>query len=1579
MHCFKTFTATMVMRERNGLGQSRVALVVAMLIAGQAFAASPANIPYLKSGEVVPSVPDFTAGDPIGTTHDWNLGPTGARGWMWGWLLRTDLARQIYVTSVAAGSPAASGNTLKAGDVILGINGSQFTSDARIALGNAITEAEKTANSGVLRLTRWRTGVTSTVTINLPVKGDYSVLSPVACAKSTAVMQSACQYIVNKGLTKDIQGYINALGLLATGDAQYATLLRTYARSLTPNTGTGAWNWDPAYMNVFLCEYYLATSDAEVLPEINHLSLFLANGQCMVGSWGHGPAYPNHIIGGYGTLNSVGVVCAISLALAKKCGVNDPVVNQAITKAADFFRRFVGCGTIPYGDHTAPQFHDENGKGSMAAVFYDLIGETEATTHFARMTVASYGLRELGHTGNFWSYVWGPLGAQRTGPDGAAAFLREQYWFYDLERRWDGGFTYQGGADMSGSEHTTPGWDTTGARVLMYAMPLKKLYITGKSPSSAPALTGTNLDKTILSGRDFNPWYAMNKLTRDSYDDLSDAELLARLDTWSCEQRDRAAQALGRRTNPPIADYRNMVKSTNRDTILGGLYGLRYMGTAALPAMADVQPLLTHEDMWTQYQAGKVMCAIGAPARDITASIGFNVASSPTATNDPRQFRQRFATYNLWGNGWLEGSSTGIVNSSAVGDFDPVSLVPAVRKTMRHEHSVPRLFLANWLNQRSFNEITPFLFDILYGVENQAPTAVMWNHESRNTCLDILSRNRFKETVDAAATYVETMKNHGAEYRMGEVMNVLVGFGTEAKRVLPRLYAARTYYLQNWGPGKPYEFPQWAMDEMMLDLNNGITAIENATVTPTDLKTIYDYSISVVKPPSASPNITDVGMPTTLSVTAIQCQDLPISYTWSKLSGPGNVNFGSANAAQTTATFSQVGLYEVRVTISDGIKQIVNDITITVTQGIYEYLGHYKRLPVGNDWHIGWIEFASGKLQWRNQAGVKWNLLASAQSDVLVTDSTCLYGAGLTFTFSRVGGRISQFVFNGDTFVRQSPVAVGASLTTLLDVPLPVTLTASDPQSDPITYTVLIQPAHGTLSGTIPNLTYTPASGYLGTDSFTFKANDTESDSNVATISITVRTNIAPTVNAGPDQGAYLIEGTGSSGPVSGAWFEWDAAKDVAGDATWPSSTANTYTWTFDGGALSPVSVSDARFDKLTKAYALPAAKDVNNTNWDALGSNQSATFEFVVDADTDDGLLFESGGSTGLQFDISGGALRGCIKGGGTFTVSYPLTATDKGRFIHAVFVITISNKFELYVDGVLKQSVAIATTDWSGTDAAGLGNSSSTAPNGNKVDFTGKLALFRYYKAKALSATEVITNFNALSNGVAATVNLDGTVTDPDDTNPAKSWSVASTTPSGLNVQFGNASAVDTTATFTQPGTYTLRLMANDGIAAPVTDDIIITVYNDALPATYATWAFGIFNNNFTDKAIGSDPDGDKRSNLMEFAFGTDPTRMDMGSLAIDGSRHGEPVPVAASGGVFDYYFVRRKDHSTRGSVTYTVCFSDNLTTFYDNSPANTIFVEGPSSSNAAYEVVRVRFPNSLPNGQPARFARLRLDATP
>jgi len=98
----------------------------------------------------------------------------------------------------------------------------------------------------------------------------------------------------------------------------------------------------------------------------------------------------------------------------------------------------------------------------------------------------------------------------------------------------------------------------------------------------------------------------------------------------------------------------------------------------------------------------------------------------------------------------------------------------------------------------------------------------------------------------------------------------------------------------------------------------------------------------------------------------------------------------------------------------------------------------------------------------------------------------------------------SPLSFGNFTLVATSaaPVAANQSVTVSYNTATPITLTATG--SGTLTYSVATNPTHGTLTGTAPNLTYTPTAGYSGADSFTFTASN-GATSNVATVSITVQ------------------------------------------------------------------------------------------------------------------------------------------------------------------------------------------------------------------------------------------------------------------------------------------------------------------------------------------------------------------------------------------------------------------------------------------------------------------------------------------
>ena len=96
------------------------------------------------------------------------------------------------------------------------------------------------------------------------------------------------------------------------------------------------------------------------------------------------------------------------------------------------------------------------------------------------------------------------------------------------------------------------------------------------------------------------------------------------------------------------------------------------------------------------------------------------------------------------------------------------------------------------------------------------------------------------------------------------------------------------------------------------------------------------------------------------------------------------------------------------------------------------------------------------------------------------------------------------------------PVAINQTLSVQEDpsTPLAITLTGSDPDNDPITFSIVPNtgPLHGSITGSGVNWSYTPFANYFGPDAFSFNVSDGIYDStNVITIDVT-NVNDAPVV-----------------------------------------------------------------------------------------------------------------------------------------------------------------------------------------------------------------------------------------------------------------------------------------------------------------------------------------------------------------------------------------------------------------------------------------------------------------------------------
>lgn len=93
--------------------------------------------------------------------------------------------------------------------------------------------------------------------------------------------------------------------------------------------------------------------------------------------------------------------------------------------------------------------------------------------------------------------------------------------------------------------------------------------------------------------------------------------------------------------------------------------------------------------------------------------------------------------------------------------------------------------------------------------------------------------------------------------------------------------------------------------------------------------------------------------------------------------------------------------------------------------------------------------------------------------------------------------------------VNDPPVAYSQDIVTEEGESLAITLTAFDEDGDDLTYEILSGPDNGTLTGTAPNLTYTPNEDFTGADRFTFRVFDGVAYSDTATIIITTEPKIS--------------------------------------------------------------------------------------------------------------------------------------------------------------------------------------------------------------------------------------------------------------------------------------------------------------------------------------------------------------------------------------------------------------------------------------------------------------------------------------
>jgi hypothetical protein len=234
---------------------------------------------------------------------------------------------------------------------------------------------------------------------------------------------------------------------------------------------------------------------------------------------------------------------------------------------------------------------------------------------------------------------------------------------------------------------------------------------------------------------------------------------------------------------------------------------------------------------------------------------------------------------------------------------------------------------------------------------------------------------------------------------------------------------------------------------------------------------------------------------------------------------------------------------------------------------------------------------------------------------------------------------------NYDTFrivveeVNDAPVAYDASAAGDEDTAININLNCTDIDSISLNYIVVDEPSHGEVSGNGSSMSYMPEEDYYGTDSFTYKCNDGQLDSNTAVVNITINSIIdEPSIaEVSPDYNPKIGDGVNQDfsitlddpdgiNPVI-RWYVDDNLKQTGSTSfSWSSSSdfvvkVNITNSTQGYEHVWEVTVSD---EPITNNYDFSYAQTLENATNVTISSqygeiyfgNQTLNLSDVVDID---------------------------------------------------------------------------------------------------------------------------------------------------------------------------------------------------------------------------------------------------------------------------------------------------------------------------------------------------------------------------
>lgn len=396
-----------------------------------------------------------------------------------------------------------------------------------------------------------------------------------------------------------------------------------------------------------------------------------------------------------------------------------------------------------------------------------------------------------------------------------------------------------------------------------------------------------------------------------------------------------------------------------------------------------------------------------------------------------------------------------------------------------------------------------------------------------------------------------------------------------------------------------------------------------------------------------------------------------------------------------------------------------------------------------------------------------------------------------------MGGITANYITFLVAPVNDAPVADAKAVAMAANGTATITLSAADVDGDAVSFRLVAPAMHGTaiMAGSI--LSYTPAVGWSGVEMLQVVANDGQTDSVPAPVTVTV----APALPA--------------------PWV----ARDIGATAPAGSSTHAIGTFTLRGAGADIWNKADA-FHFMSQPMTgdctiIARVLTVPNAHpWSKAG----VMIRESLDAGSRHGMLVISPGN-GASFQrrlTTNGASTGTTQGG--YAAPYWVCLVRLGTSITAF----------RSVDGLTWEQVGSDTVAMTASVEIGLVVTSHV---------NGTLGTATFDNVSVINLNNVAPVVSAgsdLAITLPASASLDATVTD-DGLPTASSVSQLWTTVSGPGtVTFANASAVDTTASFSVAGTYVLRLTANDTLLS-TSDDVTVVVAAVVPPTAVAINAGG------------------------------------------------------------------------------------------------------------------------------------------